>query len=133
MINGLELISEYRKKGLIDRVRLSFVVQRDNYLEMVDFIKMAKKYGFDWIYFSRLQNFCGWEEEEYWKRSMINKDGTMKKELIDVFRNPLISDDIVDVRQFYRNLEISGVSDLIMNKKETVFFAGGEEQYEKKK
>lgn len=133
LINGLELISEYRKKGLIDRVRLSFVVQRDNYLEMVDFIKMAKKYGFDWIYFSRLQNFCGWEEEEYWKRSMINKDGTMKKELIDVFRNPLISDDIVDVRQFYRNLEISGVSDLIMNKKETVFFAGGEEQYEKKK
>lgn len=128
LVRGLELLSEYRKKKLVDRVRLSFVVQRDNYFEMIDFIKMAKKYGFDWIYFSRIQNFCGWEEEEFWKRSMINKDGTMKDELIEVFHHPLINDDIVDVRQFYRNLEISGVSDLIHNKKETMFWASEERE-----
>ena len=122
LTKGLDLLSEYRKKNFINRVRLSFVVQRDNYTEMIDFIKMAKHYGFDWIYFSRIQNFCGWEEEEFWKRSMINKDGTMKEALIEVFRNPLINDDIVDVRQFYRNLDVSGVGELITNRHETVFW-----------
>lgn len=118
---GLSIISEYRKKNLIQHVRLSFVVQRDNYHEMIDFIKMAKGYEFDNIYFTRLQNFAGWEEDEFWKKSMIRKDGTMREELIEVFKNPLINDEIVDVRQFYRNLELSGYPQLITNYHETDF------------
>ena len=42
-------------------------------------------------------------------------------ELIEVFKDPLIQDDIVDVRQFYRNLDISGCGDLITNRRETEF------------
>lgn len=122
LIKGLEIVSRYRKKGLVNRVQLSFTVQRDNYFEMLEFIELAKKYEFDWIYFTRIQNFSGWNEEEYWSKSMINQDGTMKEELIEVFKNPIIEDDIVDVRQFYRNLEISGYGDLLKRKKETVFF-----------
>ncbi len=124
---GLSLISRFRKEGKIDRVRLSFVVQRENYREMIDFIKMAKKYGFDWIYFSRIQNFTGLDDDYFWDSlSMINRDGTMREELIDVFRDPLINEDIVDVRQFYRNLELSGMGDLIKNKRETVFYGNAE-------
>lgn len=122
LIHGLEIISGYRKKNLIQRVRLSFVVQRDNYFEMLDFIELAKHYGFDWIYFSRIQNFAGWDDDLFWSKSMIRKDGTMEDELIEVFRNPLILDPIVDIRQFYRNLDISGCGDLVTNRKETVFF-----------
>lgn len=121
LTRGLEVVSEYRKRNLINRVRLSFVVQRDNYHEMIDFIKMAKYYGFDWIYFSRIQNFAGWDEEVFWSKSMIRKDGIMEPELIEVFKDPLIQDDIVDVRQFYRNLDISGCGDLITNRRETEF------------
>ena len=121
LIKGLEVVSEYRKKDLINRVRLSFVVQRDNYHEMIDFIKIAKHYGFDWIYFSRIQNFAGWDDNYFWSKSMIKKDGTMEPELVEVFKNPLIQDNMVDVRQFYRNLDISGYGYLITNRKETEF------------
>ena len=123
LTQGLDILSKYRKLNKIKRIRLSFVIQKDNYKEIIDFIKMAKRYGFDWIYFSRLQNFPKWPEEIFWEKSMILPNGKMREELIEVFKEPLIQDDIVDIRQFYRNIDISGIGNLFQNRKETVFWS----------
>ncbi len=124
LTNGLQLLANYRAEDKVNRVRLSFVVQKDNYKEIPSFVQMAKKYGFDWIYFSRIQNFAGWEEKEYWEKSMIRKDGTIKEELLKIFEDPDVWDEIADFRQFYRNLEVSGCEHLIKERKETVFWKG---------
>lgn len=124
LVRNLEMLSQYRLKQEIKRVRLNFVIQKDNYSEIIPFIMMAKKYRFDWIYFSRIQNFSEWPDEVFNDKSMLYPTGIMKDELKEIFRDELLKDPIVDITQFYRNIDLSGLGEFFpeSKRKQTTFF-----------
>ncbi len=73
-------------------VLLFFVVQKDNYKEIPDFIKMADELNFDMVNFTRIDNWGTYTDEEFKEISMFNKDGTPKKELQEILKNSVFKD-----------------------------------------
>lgn len=70
LLENLQFISELRRENRLQLLMLSFVVQKNNYNEMLDFIQLGKKFGVDRIYFSKLLNWGTFSEEEYKKRAV---------------------------------------------------------------
>lgn len=86
---NMEFLSQMRKENQIQKLYYNFVVQRDNYMEMADYVKMCLSYHADSIKFSRLMNWLGSANEEYEKIAMWDSLGRMKPELEEI-----VSDEI---------------------------------------
>lgn len=99
--NNLKRISEYREKGEISYVDLRMVVQEKNYLEMKEFVIMAKKYNFDEVIFSRISNYGTYDDREFSKISMIDT-GTNKLDdrLKNVLKDDIFKDKMVNIDSF---------------------------------
>ena len=87
LCKNLEYIGKMRKNGKVKRVEYLFVVQKDNYLEMPDYIELAKKYNADDVSFSQISDWGTYSKEEFKNISMIDKDGKPKPELKKVLEN----------------------------------------------
>ncbi len=85
--HNMEYIGEMRKRGRIDNLAFNFVVQRENYLEMPDFVDLTLGYHADQIKFSVLGNWSGLSSKEFDEYSMFDENGEMKPELVDVVRD----------------------------------------------
>lgn len=96
---NMEFASELRKKGELSYLRFNFVVQKNNYLEMVPFVAWGEELGVDEIFFTKILNWGTYSEEEFAGISMMQEDGiTPKPELIEVLNNPVIKNSkIVDL------------------------------------
>lgn len=66
-------------------VKLSFVVQQNNYLEMPDFVALAHGLGFE-VYFSQLVNWGTFSEQEYIGRAVHHRDHPEYAEFIRILR-----------------------------------------------
>ena len=84
---NMEYLGEMRQKGKIGKFAFNFVVQRDNYLEMPDYVRMCLKFHADNIKFSMLGNWGNWTNEEFDELSMIDENGEMKQELLSVVKD----------------------------------------------
>lgn len=96
---NMEFASQLRKDGALSYFRINFVVQKNNYQEMIPFVKWGEKLGVDEVFFTKVLNWGTYTEEEFQQISMMEVDGiTPKKELRTILQNPLIRDsDIVDL------------------------------------
>lgn len=81
LINNLEYLSKLKKENKINVVELNFVIQRDNFKEINDFIQIVKKLDFDGANFSIISNWGTYEEEEFTHISMVNEAGIPNDEL----------------------------------------------------
>ena len=100
LLKALSLVGELRKQGKIKYFRMNFVVQRQNYLQMPKFVAMAKKFNADRVLFTRILNWGTYTNDEYNKRSMVDKDGNPLPELAKVLNDSLCQDSIVDLGTF---------------------------------
>lgn len=96
---NMKFASELRKKGELCYLRMNFVVQRNNYKEMIPFVQWGEELGVDEIFFTKILNWGTYTEEEFENVSMMEKDGiTPKKELLEVLSDTYIKDSkIVDL------------------------------------
>lgn len=96
---NMEFASELRKKGELSYLRFNFVVQKENYLEMIPFVTWGEDLAVDEVFFTKILNWGTYSKEEFAEISMMQEDGiTPKPELIDVLNNPVIkSSKIVDL------------------------------------
>ncbi|MBR4619314.1 MAG: radical SAM protein [Bacilli bacterium] len=95
LMKNLAYLSEARKSGKVQEVSLLYVVQKGNYKEMIDFVKYVKKMGFDFVDFSRIENWLTFTDEEFKNVSMYDENGQAKKELKEVLKNPIFKDKVV--------------------------------------
>jgi len=51
------MLAELHDQGKIRNFKINFVVQRDNYHEMPEFVKLGKSLGVDTVEFLRMNNF----------------------------------------------------------------------------
>jgi MoaA/NifB/PqqE/SkfB family radical SAM enzyme len=57
LLANLGFISQLRKQGDLKNVRISMVVQKNNFMEMSAFIQLAERFAFDHIFFSKILNW----------------------------------------------------------------------------
>ena len=63
--SNVKFLSTLRAQGHIEHLRLDYVVQRANYREMPDFVKLAKQLGVDQVFFSKATNWGTWSLAEF--------------------------------------------------------------------
>lgn len=89
--------SQLRKDNKLSYFQLNFVVQRENYKEMIDFVKWGKELSVDKIFFTKILNWGTYSEDEFNNISMMTKEDTPKKELAEILNDPIMQDSIVDL------------------------------------
>ena len=95
---NMEFASELRKQGELCYFRMNFVVQRENYKEMISFVQWGEELEVDEIFFTKILNWGTYTEEEFAKISMMEKDGiTPKEELKEILKHPVMQSYIVDL------------------------------------
>lgn len=86
---NMEYLGHKREEGKIDFLAFNFVVQRENYLEMEEYVKMCFGFRADGIKFSQLKRIGEQSVEEFEQKNMFDPDGNMKPELEKVVQNEL--------------------------------------------
>lgn len=95
---NMEFAADLRKKGKLSYFRLNFVVQRENYREMISFVKWGEQLNADEVFFTKILNWGTYTPEEFSQVSMMEADGiTPKPELREVLENPVMKSKIVDL------------------------------------
>lgn len=96
---NLEFASQLRKRNELRYFRLNFVVQKENYLEMIPFVKWGEQLGVDEVFFTKILNWGTYTDEQFQDISMLEKDGiTPKFELKKILEDPVIKNSsIVDL------------------------------------
>ncbi len=92
-MENMKYIGEMRNEGKIKDFAFNFVVQRENYREMPDFVKICIGFHADHIKFGKIFNWGTYTDEEFEQITMFQKNGEMKKELAevlnaDIFKRP---------------------------------------------
>lgn len=87
LVDNLKFIGSLNADGAIDTLRLDFVVQQANYLEMQDFVDLAKDVGADGVYFLRLRNWGHVEPDEFRKQDVCSPDHPEHAKLLEVLRD----------------------------------------------
>ena len=106
LVKNLKMLGDLRKKGKIYYYQLNFVVQKDNYLEMKDFINLAKSLSADIVYFTKLNNWGTFSDEEYRSASMISDD-ILDYDLYEWLQDEVFQDKMVSIELFNHFMENS--------------------------
>lgn len=100
LMKNMKFAGTLRANGKINYFRLNFVVQRENYKEIPQFIQMAKMFNADRVLLTRILNWGTYSNEEFKKITMVDKNGRPKPELQEVLNKPICKDEIVDIGTF---------------------------------
>ena len=84
---NMRYLAQKRKEGKVQFLAFNFVVQRENYLEMPDYVRMCLGFHADGIKFSRLKKTYVYSEEEFERLNMFDSCGNMKPELEKVVQD----------------------------------------------
>jgi len=109
LMENLEMLGSLRRQGKIRSFNLNFVVQRDNFHEMVRFVKIAKGLGVDSVNFQRMVNFGNLAHKEFLNKCLIVDNQFLDRELWEVLQGPIFKDSIVDLRSFHPYIEASNL------------------------
>lgn len=109
---NMEYASKLREKGELSYLRFNFVVQKNNYLEIIPFIQWGERLGVDEIFFTKILNWGTYSDQEFREISMMQDDGiTPKQELLTVLNNPIVKESkIVDLGTIQYAHRIDAVS-----------------------
>jgi MoaA/NifB/PqqE/SkfB family radical SAM enzyme len=88
LMRNLEFIAEMKRTNQIRHFGLNFVVQRDNFREMLDFIDLADRLGADRIWFQRAVNYGAWDEATFAELDVSSPSHPDHAELLAILRNP---------------------------------------------
>ncbi len=94
---NLEFISELRRNGPLESVKISMVVQENNFMEMPDFVRVGRRFNFDTVYFSQLVNWGTFSEEEFASRAIHLPGHPRHAEFVNLLRNEIFDEPLVDL------------------------------------
>jgi MoaA/NifB/PqqE/SkfB family radical SAM enzyme len=95
LLKNLEFISGLRTHGPLQHLKMSMVVQSNNFMEMIAFIDLGKRYNADVVSFSKIMNWGTFSEREYKDRAIHLPKHPRHSEYIDILNNETFNDPIV--------------------------------------
>jgi hypothetical protein len=89
-MRNLEVMAEMRRLEKIRCFQFNFVVQADNFRELLDFVALGKRLGVDAIWLQRLTNYGAFDEPTFAKNDVTSVRHPDHAELLEILRNPLL-------------------------------------------
>ena len=91
LCENLEFVKRWRmqKPDNIKFLCLHFVIQKNNYLQIEEFIKFGEKYGADTVEFQQLGNWGTFSQEEYAERNVLDEKHELHEEVIRILEEVL--------------------------------------------
>jgi wyosine [tRNA(Phe)-imidazoG37] synthetase (radical SAM superfamily) len=90
LMRNFEFISQLRRSGQLRYMTLSFVVQQNNFKEMPAFVKLAERFGFDMVYFQKLQDWGSYNDWGYDQRTIQSPLHPQHAQFLKVLTDPLL-------------------------------------------
>lgn len=97
LLTNLAFLKEIKKKKKFN-VKLNFVVQKANYSEMVDFVKLAKKYDCDLVAFTKIFDLGTYDPGGFAEAAVHNPGHPEFEKFREVINDPIFRDPIVRLR-----------------------------------
>lgn len=88
LLENLHYASILRKMGEMLRFSISFVIQVENFREMVDFVEMGNSLGADCIHFMKLNNFGHISKDAFVQMDVYDPNNYHHSEFVDMLTNP---------------------------------------------
>jgi molybdenum cofactor biosynthesis enzyme MoaA len=88
LMRNLEYVGELRRTGRIPLLELNFVVQRDNFREMLEFADLGDRVGADRLWFQRLVNYGSYDAATFAQLDVASPRHPDHEELLALLRNP---------------------------------------------
>jgi len=107
LTKNLTMLGELRRRKKINFFQINFVVQRENFVEMPDFIELGRTLSVDKIQFQRLNSRAHINDKEFNKLCLIINNEYLDYELWKVLQNPIFNDPIVDLKGLQRYIDAS--------------------------
>lgn len=95
LLTNLDFVSQLRRDGPITHMTISMVVQENNYSEMPEFVGLAKRLGFDLVYFSHLVDWGTYPHAELLQRQVHRPGHPRHEDFLNVLRVPELQDPTV--------------------------------------
>jgi hypothetical protein len=97
LLENLEFIRTLRRQGPLEYVKISMVVQENNFREMPDFVRLGQRLGFDAVYFGQLVNWGTFSDEEFRRRAVHLPGHPRHREFVRLLQDPIFDGPIVDL------------------------------------
>ena len=97
LLDNLDFIAQLRADEKLHHLKLSMVVQLNNFREMPAFVELGKRFRADTVYFSKLINWGTFSELVYRFRSVHLPLNKSHQEFLDLLDNPVFDDAIVEL------------------------------------
>jgi MoaA/NifB/PqqE/SkfB family radical SAM enzyme len=90
LMKNLEFLAGMRRTNRIPAFGLNFVVQKDNFREMLDFVSLGDSLGADTLWFQRVTNYGAYDEATFASINVTAPTHPDHAELLEILRNPLL-------------------------------------------
>jgi hypothetical protein len=95
LLENMDFLAARRRERQIGELILYFVVQKANFREMPEFVRLGRRFDADRVYFSRAVNWGTWSVAEHEDQSVWNAHHPLYAEFVRVVADPLLDDPIV--------------------------------------
>jgi len=102
LLENTQNLSKMKDQGLFDRLRIDFVVQKQNFKEMVDFVRIGKDLGVNEVYFSLISDWNTWPSSEFLEQAVHMEKHPLNKQFREILQNEIFRDPIVNLGNLYR-------------------------------
>ncbi|HWW03148.1 MAG TPA: radical SAM protein [Candidatus Acidoferrum sp.] len=97
LMPNLEFISQLRHTGRLRRFGICFVVQKLNFREMPDFVRLGKKLRADRVLFLKLWNLGAFQPAEMADADVASPAHPLHDEFLRILEDPVMRDPLVDM------------------------------------
>ncbi len=95
LLRNLRDLGVRRARGEFNLFKLDFVVQRRNYREMPDFVRLAKELGADQVYFLLLRNWGTFSAGEFRDENVADPSHPEHAALLQTLADPMLQDPMI--------------------------------------
>jgi len=97
LLENLEFISTLRQNGPLTSLKISMVVQENNFTQMPEFVRLCQRFKADVAYFSQLVNWGTFSEPEFKRRAVHVPTHPRYGELVNLLQDTVFNEPIVDL------------------------------------
>lgn len=96
LCENMEMVSYLRTKGIIRRLTLNFVVQKENFRQMECFVNLGKQWSADVIFFQLMTNWGTLSNEEFLQKNVLTPQNPCFEEAITTLKR--LTEDVEGIK-----------------------------------
>lgn len=100
LMENMEMIAQLRQAKKIPFLKLAFVVQKNNWREMEQFVEMGRRWNVDSIFFMPLNNWGTFSAEEYQARAVHLSNNIEHDQFVAYLRSGQFQGNDIDIGAF---------------------------------